>query len=102
MAVERSGELAGGTRYIVADDVACQARELSEEISRCLKLAPPKRIPGVIVWLMLGELVQTITANCRVTNARLKRELGWQPRYPSFREGVPATIAALDRGDILP
>jgi len=26
-------------------------------------------------------------------DAKLKRELGWAPRYPSAREGVPATVA---------
>ena len=29
---------------------------------------------------------------------KLKRELGWAPRYPSAREGVPATVAALRAG----
>ena len=28
-------------------------------------------------------------------NARIKRELGWSPRYPSAREGVPAAVSRL-------
>jgi hypothetical protein len=24
----------------------------------------------------------------RVSNARIKQELGWQPRYPTYRDGV--------------
>jgi nucleoside-diphosphate-sugar epimerase len=31
----------------------------------------------------------------RVSNAKAKRVLGWAPRYPSFREGLRATVAAL-------
>jgi nucleoside-diphosphate-sugar epimerase len=33
----------------------------------------------------------------RVSNARAKAELGWRPRYPSYREGLEAII----RGDEL-
>ncbi|MEZ5922968.1 MAG: SDR family oxidoreductase [Hyphomicrobiaceae bacterium] len=28
----------------------------------------------------------------RVSNSRLKRELGWQPRYPTYREGLAALV----------
>jgi nucleoside-diphosphate-sugar epimerase len=27
------------------------------------------------------------------TNAKAKRELGWRPRYASWREGFPAGLA---------
>ena len=33
----------------------------------------------------------------RISNARAKAELGWRPRYPSYREGLEAII----RGDEL-
>jgi len=81
--------------------VACTTREFSEEVARCLKLPAPKPIPGLVSRLLLGALAETVSANCRVTNAKL-RAFGWQPRYPSYREGVPASIAALERGDVLP
>ena len=29
----------------------------------------------------------------RVSNARAKAELGWRPRYPSYREGLKAILA---------
>ncbi|MBX3744041.1 MAG: SDR family oxidoreductase [Verrucomicrobiae bacterium] len=32
------------------------------------------------------------TANRRIDTVRLRRELGWQPRYPSFREGYAAWV----------
>ena len=28
----------------------------------------------------------------RISNARAKAELGWRPRYPSYREGLEALI----------
>ena len=32
--------------------------------------------------------------NRRVSNGLLKRELGWRPAYPSYREGLAALLAA--------
>jgi nucleoside-diphosphate-sugar epimerase len=53
------------------------------------------------VKLILGKLlVETVTMNCRVTNAKAKRMLGWAPRFPSFREGLVATMEAIERGEV--
>jgi nucleoside-diphosphate-sugar epimerase len=32
--------------------------------------------------------------NKRLSNARAKAELGWHPAYPTYREGLAATLAA--------
>ena len=32
--------------------------------------------------------------NRRVANGKAKRVLGWRPRYPTYREGLRALIAA--------
>lgn len=103
LVVERLHSLPTGTRYIVADDEGSSGREFAEILGRCLKLPPPRRIPRVIAWMVLGRsLFETVTMNCRVTNRKLKSDLGWSPRFPSIRDGLPAAIAALERGDILP
>ena len=39
--------------------------------------------------------VATVTRSARSSNAKIKRELGWQPAYPTAEQGVPAAIAAL-------
>ena len=31
--------------------------------------------------------------NRRIDNGRIREELGWEPRYPSFREGYEALLA---------
>jgi nucleoside-diphosphate-sugar epimerase len=33
--------------------------------------------------------------NKRVSNAQLKRALGWRPKYPTYREGLAALAAQL-------
>jgi hypothetical protein len=52
----------------------------------------PFRVP---VWLgtviLGGEMIQ-MSLGCRgASNAKAKRELGWTLRYPSWREGFPAS-----------
>jgi len=45
---------------------------------------------------VLGKLmVETITMNCRVSNAKAKNQLGWKLNYPTYREGLPATLKKL-------
>ena len=39
--------------------------------------------------------VAAATRSARSSNAKLKHELGWTPRYATAREGVPAAVAAL-------
>jgi len=36
-----------------------------------------------------------VVRSARSSNAKLKAELGWTPRYASARQGIPAAIAAL-------
>jgi hypothetical protein len=33
--------------------------------------------------------------SARTSNERIKRELGWSPRFASARQGVPAAVARL-------
>jgi nucleoside-diphosphate-sugar epimerase len=34
-------------------------------------------------------------------NGKAKRLLGWSPRYPSFKEGLAATVPAIERGEVM-
>jgi nucleoside-diphosphate-sugar epimerase len=95
-ALEHLDTLASGERFIVADDLACTARAFAECLAELLRAPKPKPVPRFLARLILGKrLVETATAHCRVSNAKAKRVLGWAPRYPSFREGLRATVAAL-------
>jgi len=33
----------------------------------------------------------------RMANTKAREELGFQPRYPTFADGLPPTLAALQR-----
>ena len=48
----------------------------------------PMRVPRWIGRLAAGEAAIVMMTEMRgASNAKAKRELGWQPRYPSWRQG---------------
>jgi 2-alkyl-3-oxoalkanoate reductase len=102
LALESLPGLPTGEQFIVADDVACTAEAFSAELAAQLGLLPPRHVPGPVrlaLRVLLGKyLFETMQMDCQVSNQKLKRELGWAPRYAGYREGLVATIAALNRG----
>src|SRR5262249_29129262 len=54
------------------------------------------RAPGRLA-LLLGDRSTSLTRSLRVSNARFRAASGWAPRYPSARDGWPATATVLER-----
>lgn len=100
LAVEK---LPVGETYILADSTPCTTREFTEFMAECMGRPVPRTIPRFLARLMLGKLlVETMEMNCLVANAKAKRELGWTLRYPSFREGLVATVRAIETMEAAP
>jgi nucleoside-diphosphate-sugar epimerase len=100
-ALDHIADLATGERFIVSDDVPCTQEQFAERLAELCHAGKPKSPPTFLLRLILGKLlVETATMSCRVTNAKAKRVLGWSPRYPGFREGLAATVAAIERGEV--
>jgi nucleoside-diphosphate-sugar epimerase len=60
---------------------------------------PPRRLPGWLLRLAAPYVASfAVGASMRVSNAKAKAELGWQPRFPSYREGIQAMGAAVPVG----
>ena len=43
--------------------------------------------------LLAGEMVKMVTEGRAFSNAKAKRELGWELRYPSWRQGFKVELA---------
>jgi 2-alkyl-3-oxoalkanoate reductase len=75
--------------YYIVDDEPAPVREWLPVLARALDAKPPRRIPRWLGRLAAGEMATLMMTEVRgASNAKAKRELGWQPRYPSWRLGV--------------
>ncbi len=85
-----------GALYHVADDEPVTFYDFVARAASALGTGPPRRVPAALARLIAGaEPVLAVTRSARSSNARIKRELGWQPRWPSSREGVPDAVKGL-------
>ena len=74
--------------YNIVDDEPAPVREWLPVLARALDAKPPRRIPRWLGRLAAGETATIMMTESRgSSNAKAKRELGWQLRYPSWRQG---------------
>ena len=74
--------------YNVVDDEPAPVREWLPELAKALGAKPPRRIPRWLGRLLAGEVATLMMTEARgASNEKAKRELGWQLRYPSWRQG---------------
>jgi nucleoside-diphosphate-sugar epimerase len=84
--------------YNVVDDDPAPVREWVPYMAELLGAKPPRRVPVWLGRIAAGELaVSTATQMRGSSNAKAKRELGWQPGYASWREGFAAELRAVPR-----
>ena len=74
--------------YNVADDEPATVAEWLPVLARCTGARPPLHLPAWLGRLVAGEAAVTVMTQVRgSSNAKAKRELGWNPIWPSWREG---------------
>ena len=74
--------------YNVVDDDPAPVREWLPVLASALDGKPPRRIPRWLGRLVAGEAATLMMTDVRgASNAKAKRELGWKPRYASWRQG---------------
>jgi len=90
-----------GVRRFVAQSVAAgPVREWLPVLAQAVGAKPPRRVPTWLGRLFAGEAAVVMDTEARgASNAKAKRELGWTPRHPSWREGFPAAYSATSVAD---
>ena len=74
--------------YHVADDDPAPVREMVLELARVLGAKPPRRVPAWPVRLIAGRgAVDMMTRSSGISSEKIKGELGWTPRFPTWRTG---------------
>jgi 2-alkyl-3-oxoalkanoate reductase len=83
-----AGERGPAGIYHVVDDEPAPVREWLPALAAALGARPPLRLPRWLGRLLAGEAATVMMTEVRgADNAKAKRELGWQLRYPSWRLG---------------
>ena len=87
-------ELDGPGVFNVVDDEPAAVREWLPVLADTLGAKPPRRVPRWLARLVAGEAAVVLATESRgASNARAKRELGWNLRWPTWREGFAAAYA---------
>jgi nucleoside-diphosphate-sugar epimerase len=80
--------------FNIVDDDPAPVSEWLPYLAACAGAKRPMRVPRWLARLLAGEmLVQMMTEGRGFSNAKAKRELGWEPRYPSWRQGFREELA---------
>jgi nucleoside-diphosphate-sugar epimerase len=78
--------------YNVVDDEPAAGREWIPYVADLVGARRPMRIPTFVARIAAGRLATMATGLQPVSNAKAKRELGWEPRYASWRDGFRADL----------
>jgi nucleoside-diphosphate-sugar epimerase len=80
--------------FNIVDDEPAQVREWLPYLAECAGAKRPMRVPKWLAKLLAGEFAVTLMTEGRgFSNAKAKRELGWELRYPSWRQGFKAELS---------
>ena len=80
--------------YNVTDDEPVTRKVFFGSLAEALGVKPPRFLPD---WtkVLFGSVGDAMTRSLRLSNRKLKEETNWAPRFPSVREGWPATLAEM-------
>ena len=85
-----------GSAYNVADDEPCPPQDVVEYAARLLGLPVPPDV--AFEAAQLSPMARSFYADSkRVSNAKVKSELGYRFHFPSYRAGLAALLQTLDQ-----
>lgn len=80
----------------VVDDQPVTVKELLTYFAARLGAPTPRRVPVWLARLVAGHYATSFFTNSiRTSNARFRHDLGWSPRFPSYREGIDQIVKSL-------
>jgi nucleoside-diphosphate-sugar epimerase len=85
-----------GTRgiYNIVDDEPARVSDWLPAAASAMGAPQPRHVPRWLGRMLAGEAVTVMMTEVRgASNAKAKRELGWEPKHPSWRDGF-ARVAA--------
>jgi len=85
-----------GRTFTLADDEPVTYNEFANFLADVLGKPHVKHMPPWVARLLMGSvLCEALTMNQRVSSTRARADLGWRPRYDTYRAGIPAAVEAI-------
>jgi nucleoside-diphosphate-sugar epimerase len=79
--------------YNIVDDEPAPMRDWLPVFAEAAGAKRPLRVPVWLAKLVAGQAVAALALSLRgASNAKAKRELGWQPAHPSWRQGFAESL----------
>ena len=80
--------------YNVVDDDPAPISDWLPIYADAINAKRPMRVPTFLARLLGGKMAAIMATQLRgASNAKAKRELGWQPAHPSWRQGFAASLS---------
>ena len=80
--------------FNIVDDEPAPASEWLPYLAKCAGVRPPMQVPVWLARLLAGDVaVAMMTEGRGFSNSKAKRELGWELRYPSWRQGFTQALS---------
>mgnify|MGYP001765849290 FL=1 len=82
-----------GKRFIISDNENVRVKDFMLHLAKAFGARKIINIPNPLLRVVTGKhIFNTLTMNTKVSNDLIKRELGWTPNYPSYREGIKSLL----------
>ena len=80
--------------FNIVDDEPAPVNQWLPHLASCAGAKPPMRISAWLARLLAGDFAVTMMTEGRAfSNAKARRELGWELRHPSWRQGFEEVLA---------
>jgi nucleoside-diphosphate-sugar epimerase len=80
-----------GQAYNLVDDLPASWSAVFTAMAHALDAPPPRKLPAWALRLVAPYVASfAVDTSMRVANTKARRELGWQPVHPTYRDGIRA------------
>ena len=96
-------DIAAGQTFNVVDNEPGRMRDILPFAAQLLHAPAPRTVPPMMAKMIVGALtIDVLTQSHRMSNAKIKRLLGFGPRFPTYRETWTQIARDIGTRDIAP
>jgi nucleoside-diphosphate-sugar epimerase len=77
-----------GSIYDIVDDHAASMTEMVTDLAERIGASRPLAVPSWLPKLIAPYMARVTSLRVSLSNAKARKELGWRPAYPTYREGL--------------